>query len=144
MRHAQDAKIDDATRERMRAERPMAPLAGRLAMTKRLVEDPMLRLVRNLEGSAALDTVRNEFALRSQIRSILAHNSATMTRVDALNEIVYADVFLMPLNDPWLGLAPADVYTGLPEAGTRSPRAPEQRASAGDGRKPVVIAAGGR
>ncbi|MFO0902284.1 MAG: hypothetical protein U0939_04745 [Pirellulales bacterium] len=127
MRHADEAKIDEATRERMRAERPMAAAAGRLAMTKRVVEDPMLRLVRNLEGVAAFDTVRNDYALRCEILSLIARNPATMTRVDPLNEIVYDEVFLMPLHDPWLGLAPADVYTGLPDAGTRSPRVAERR-----------------
>jgi hypothetical protein len=30
---------------------------------------------------------------------------------------VYAELFLSPLNDPWLGLAPADVYAALDHNG---------------------------
>ena len=37
--------------------------------------------------------------------------------VDALNEWVYAELFLTPSSDPWLGLAPRDVYTALDGGG---------------------------
>jgi hypothetical protein len=32
---------------------------------------------------------------------------------DRLNEWVYAELFLTPSSDPWLGLAPRDMYTAL-------------------------------
>jgi hypothetical protein len=31
---------------------------------------------------------------------------------------VYAELFLMPRTDPWLGLVPADAYTALPKETT--------------------------
>jgi hypothetical protein len=33
--------------------------------------------------------------------------------VDRLNERVYAELFLTPSSDPWLGLAPRDAYSAL-------------------------------
>jgi hypothetical protein len=33
--------------------------------------------------------------------------------VEPLNERVYAELFLTPSSDPWLGLKPDDVFTGL-------------------------------
>ena len=40
---------------------------------------------------------------------------------DALNEWVYAELFLTPSKDPWLGLAPSDVYTALDGDGRVEP-----------------------
>jgi hypothetical protein len=38
-------------------------------------------------------------------------------RVDNLNRRVYADLFLMPADDPWLGLSAPDRYSGLEQGG---------------------------
>lgn len=114
--HAGDAELDEASREVIRGQNPTAAAAGRLAITKRLVEDPLVRLVRSLQESIALDTVRNEYQLHRRIHSWLAE-AAYRPDVETLNERVYAEVFLTPSSDPWLGLAPADVYTALPEGG---------------------------
>ena len=93
-----------------------AAAAGRLAITKRVVEDPMLRLVRTLQESIALDTVRNEYQLHRRIHQWLADVNFRPD-VEALNERVYAELFLTPSSDPWLGLAPPDAYTALPNGG---------------------------
>jgi len=69
-----------------------------------------------LQNSIALDTVRNEYQLHRRIHKWLAEGSYR-PEVDVLNERVYAEVFLTPSSDPWLGLAPADVYTALPNGG---------------------------
>jgi hypothetical protein len=37
--------------------------------------------------------------------------------VDQLNERVYAELFLTPSSDPWLGLVTPDVYTALDNGG---------------------------
>jgi hypothetical protein len=115
-RHAEDARLDDASRQLIRSENPTAGQAGRLASTKRLVEDPLLAMVRELESSIALDTVRNEYQLHRRIHQWLA-NEAYHPALDELNERVYAELFLTPSSDPWLGLAPANVYTALPHGG---------------------------
>jgi hypothetical protein len=114
--HAGEAELDQASRELIRSQNPMAAVAGRLAVTKRVVEDPMLRLVRTLQETIALDTVRNEYQLHRRIHQWLADGSYR-PEVDVLNERVYGELFLTPSSDPWLGLAGADVYTALPNGG---------------------------
>ena len=64
----------------------------------------------------ALDTVKNEYTLHRQIHDWFAAGE-TPDDVDALNERVYAELFLTPPSDPWLGLAPGDVYTALDGGG---------------------------
>jgi hypothetical protein len=117
--HADEAALDASSRELIALQTPTAAQAGRLAITKRVVEDPMLRLVRNLQRSIAVDTVRNEYVLHRQLHSWLLEQPALAADVESLNERVYAELFLTPRSDPWLGLAPPDVYTALPNNGVR-------------------------
>jgi hypothetical protein len=114
--HAADAQLDAASRVLIASENPTAAVAGRLAITKRRAEDPVLALVRTLQDSIALDTVRNEYQLHRRIHQWLAQEGYRPA-VDELNERVYAELFLTPSSDPWLGLAPATVYTALPNGG---------------------------
>jgi hypothetical protein len=97
----------------MRQEFPQTALAGQQAATKRQVEDPVLRMVRNFENSMSLDTVRNEYLLHRRVHERLAENETGTMDFDALNEWVYAELFLTPSKDPWLGMAPSDVYSAL-------------------------------
>jgi hypothetical protein len=114
--HSDEAELDQASRDLIRSENPNAAAAGRLAITKRIVEDPMLRLVRTLQESIALDSVRNEYQLHRRLHQWLADVNFR-PEVEALNERVYAELFLTPSSDPWLGLAPAESYTALPNGG---------------------------
>jgi hypothetical protein len=75
-----------------------------------------VRMVRALESSVALDTVKNEYRLHREIHRWLS-DASDQPDVETLNERVYAELFLTPSSDPWLGLAPADVYTALPNGG---------------------------
>jgi hypothetical protein len=70
----------------------------------------------SFQQSMALDTVKNEYTLHRQIHEWFAAGQAPGD-VDALNERVYAELFLTPSSDPWLGLAPGDVYTALDRGG---------------------------
>jgi hypothetical protein len=70
----------------------------------------------------ALDTVKNEYALHRQVHDWFAAGQ-TSGDVDALNERVYAELFLTPSSDPWLGLAPGDVYTALDRGGLTATQA---------------------
>jgi hypothetical protein len=90
--------------------------ANRLTASKAVVEDPTLRLVRNFERSVSEDTVRNEYLFHTQIHEWFVQNQIPKT-LDELNEKVYANLFLMPSSDPWLGLVPPDTYTALPRDG---------------------------
>ncbi|HEX6962068.1 MAG TPA: hypothetical protein VF175_09395, partial [Lacipirellula sp.] len=113
---ADDARLDDASISLIRSEHPTAGEAGVRAATKRLQEDPVLRLVRSFEQSMALDTVKNELLLHRKIHEWFLSGDAPVG-IDAFNEKVYAELFLTPSSDPWLGLAPADVYTALEGGG---------------------------
>ncbi len=115
-RHAEDATLDAPTIALMGQKNPDALQAGKVAMSKRAVESPLLREVTNLQHSIALDSVRNEYLLHSKIHQWFIAASAPL-EVDPLNERVYADLFLTPNSDPWLGLVPADTYTALDHNG---------------------------
>jgi hypothetical protein len=115
--HRDDVKLDAASIAVMQLEAPPAADAGRLAVTKYRVENPILRLVQAFEESLAVDTVRNEYLLHRKIHEWFAANDGLPSDVVALNERVYAELFLTPSSDPWLGLAPNDVYTALEKDG---------------------------
>ncbi|MCI0623873.1 MAG: hypothetical protein L0387_19825 [Acidobacteria bacterium] len=110
--HAEDARLDAQSRDLMRSKVPNAEAAARVAVTKSLAESPLLRAIHSFERSMAQDTVRNEYLLHRRIHEWFMSGEAGPS-VDALNEKVYAELFLTPSSDPWLGLAPADGYTAL-------------------------------
>lgn len=114
--HANEARLDAGSRALVRTKVPSAADAGERARGKKVVEDPLVRIVANFERSIAEDTVRNEYTFHRQIHEWLA---AKATPVDELNERVYAELFLTPSSDPWLGLVPADTYTALEGDGRR-------------------------
>jgi hypothetical protein len=70
------------------------------------------------ETAMALDTVRNEYMLHSQIHQWFIQGSQT-SNINALNEKVYAQLFLTPSSDPWLGLSPSDSYSAIDNDGIR-------------------------
>ena len=72
-------------------------------------------LIQNLQQSVALDTVRNEYLLHTKIYGWqLADKESD---VNKLNKRVYAELFLTPASDPWLGLFAPEVYTALQGGG---------------------------
>jgi hypothetical protein len=79
-----------------------ADVAGGLALTKRMVEAPILNGVRELFATIAEDEARNERALRPRIRARL--RAAPREDADALTTWIYREVFRTPDDDPWLGL----------------------------------------
>jgi len=114
--HRGEVKLDKASIRLIRNERPDAFRAGTVAVTKCRVEDPILKAVRTFEDSISLDTVRNEHLLHSQIHRWFAQGEVP-AELAALNERVYAELFLTPSSDPWLGLVPESSYTGLERGG---------------------------
>jgi hypothetical protein len=66
--------------------------------------------------SSLLDSVRNEYVLHTKLHALLTIG-ANRLYVDALNEKVYAELFLSPKSDPWMGLFSDDVYTALESGG---------------------------
>ena len=114
--HSSDAMLDLRARELIRAKNPTAWDASRVAATKAIPENPLLRMLRNLERSIAEDTVRNEYLFHRTIHQWLADADAA-TEVDKLNTKVYAQLFLTPDYDPWLGLVQNDTFSALDNGG---------------------------
>lgn len=73
-------------------------------------------MLAKLRTSIALDTVRNEYLLHRQIHQWFI-NSEAPDDLETLNERVYAELFLTPSSDPWLGLVVPDTYTAIENDG---------------------------
>ena len=71
-----------------------------------------------LARAIAEDTVRNEYVFRARIHGWLASGVAS-SDIAKLNEKIYAELFLTPSWDPWLGLRPAGAYSGIDDDGIR-------------------------
>lgn len=113
--HTAETQLDTSSERLIRRQNPNAAMAGAIAITKRRVEDPLVRMLASLRSSIAMDTVRNEYQLHRKIHQWFLDE--TPTDADALNERVYAELFLTPSSDPWIGLVRPNTYTGLENGG---------------------------
>jgi len=95
---------------------PTAAQAVPLAISKSGIEAPMVRTLTNLRRSIVEDTVHNEYQMHTRILEWFVTGAAPRN-LAALNNKIYAEIFLTPNSDPWLGLAPADAYSALDHAG---------------------------
>src|SRR5207244_386771 len=102
--------------ELLARKHPSAREAGAIAVTKLRVELPILRALEPLEQSIAADSARNEHVLHGRVHERFASRVDT-TDVLELSDWLYRTVFLMPPEDPWLGLAPDDVWAGIEQGG---------------------------
>ncbi len=94
-------------------EFPDATLAATVATSKSAIETPMLRSLTTFDKSVSLDTVKNNYMLRTKILAFLATSGRQTWSLDRINDWVYAQVFLTPPQDPWLGLASQNVFTAI-------------------------------
>lgn len=76
----------------------------------------LARTVKNLEKYMALDAARNEYMLHTKLHAWFV-TGMTGAGVETLNERVYAQLFLTPSSDPWLGLYLPDAYSALENGG---------------------------
>lgn len=74
------------------------------------------RMIERFQESVGLDTVRNEYLMRSSLYGWMVTDT-TRADLEKLNEAVYANLFRTPSSDPWLGLLSADVYTAIENGG---------------------------
>ena len=111
---SEDAVLDQGSVALIAAKNPQ--MAMQLSLSKALVETPMSRMVRNLSKSIAEDTAQNEYGLHRTVHNWVVQEQAPRD-FDALNEKVYAELFLTPSTDPWLGLVPPDTYAALDNGG---------------------------
>ncbi|MSU59420.1 MAG: hypothetical protein EXS35_14825 [Pedosphaera sp.] len=114
--HTDTARVDESARALIREKAPTAIAAAQFTRLKAFVENPVLRQIRNLERSISEDTARNEYLFHTRIHDWLA-NGAAPAEVDKLNTKVYAELFLTPDSDPWLGLLPNDTFAALENDG---------------------------
>ena len=71
-------------------------------------------MTENFQNLMALDTVRNEYLLHTRLHAWFADAPPAW---ETLNQRVYAELFLTPRTDDWLGLYGPDTYTGLENGG---------------------------
>lgn len=74
------------------------------------------QVIRSFETVMVLDTVKNEYLLHRQIHQWFLEANKT-SDVNQLNEKVYAELFLTPSSDPWLGLVNNDTYSAIDNGG---------------------------
>ncbi|QXE24107.1 hypothetical protein B6N60_02811 [Richelia sinica FACHB-800] len=79
-------------------------------------ENSLADVIRNFENVMALDTVRNEYVFHRQIHQWFLQGNDTAD-VNQLNEKVYAELFLTPSSDPWLGLTNNNAYNAIDNGG---------------------------
>jgi hypothetical protein len=111
--HAEDARLDAGSKSLVRSKNP-----GLYGAADNTARDALDRAMSNLERSIAEDTTRNEYVFHAKIHEWLA-TGAMATDVNKLNDRVYAELFLTPGSDPWLGLFPRDSYTAIENDGIR-------------------------
>jgi len=74
-------------------------------------------LIEKLSLQIDADTALGELGLHIEIRKLFLELGEPSMVV--LNKRIYADLFLTPATDPWLGVATPGVFTGLPSDGHR-------------------------
>lgn len=102
--HAGDAILDSRSIALIKRQNP------------ELSDKEFASLVQKFQELIALDTVRNEYLLRPRLYAWL-YRDPSRTDLQKFNAKVYAELFLTPASDPWLGLTSKDIYTALDNAG---------------------------
>lgn len=117
--HLEDAKLAQNSRELIRRKQPQ--LANLNPKDKGNNSDPIATLINKFQKLIAIDSIRNEYLLHSQIHGWFMNSgngsSSVSSDVEKLNDLVYEKLFLTPKSDRWLGLMPEDGYTGIDRDG---------------------------
>ncbi|PSB45296.1 hypothetical protein C7B77_25275, partial [Chamaesiphon polymorphus CCALA 037] len=112
--HQEDATLAENSRALIRRKQPQ--LASLTAKDKENNSDPIPELVTKFQKLIAIDSIRNEYLLHSQIHQWLMSDRFPAD-IETLNTRVYDRLFLTPKSDRWLGLMPGDGYTGIERDG---------------------------
>lgn len=109
--HTDDALLDSRSKALIRRQ------TGNLFGFRTPETDARLAsLIHNFQMLIALDSVRNEYVLHTKLHGWLIADQSRFD-VNALNQKVYAELFMTPGSDPWLGLLSPDVYSALERGG---------------------------
>jgi hypothetical protein len=104
--HFMDANIDRSTQALMSFKDPT------------LTADNLQLATNALKQAIAEDTVRNEYIYRARIHGWFASGRVS-SDVATLTEKIYAELFLTPKWDAWLGLRPSGAYSGIDRDGVK-------------------------
>ena len=74
-------------------------------------------VLESFERVLGLDAVRNEYLLHTVLNAWLAVPLNAVPDLSAFNDRVYAELFLTPKSDPWLGLRSPETYLALAPVG---------------------------
>jgi hypothetical protein len=86
--------------------------ASAVAATKHMVESPILAQLRSLQRTLAQDTRTNELELHPRLHRAFV-DGVPWKDADGMVEWIYEELFLMPPDDPWLGLDAPDAFSAL-------------------------------
>ena len=109
-------KLSAVTQELVNLQQPEANAAMRIAPLKSFVEAPLLRMVQVIEPRLAIDDVFNRYALQTKLDDWYQVDDKPFD-YDEMTQQIYEHLFLMPLDDPWLGLSTTDRFAGLEGGG---------------------------
>ena len=112
-RHITDARLDEQSIGLIRRQMQNLWAADRSGLAP---DVKLTNLLQRFQLSIALDTVRNEYMLHPKIHALLAVDLGR-SGVEVFNERVYAELFLTPASDPWLGLFSPETYMALEGGG---------------------------
>lgn len=79
-------------------------------------QEDLPRLIHKFFDLVALDTVRNEYVMRTQLYGWMVREGSRAD-LEKFNDQVYANLFRTPMSDPWLGLFSTDVYSAIDNGG---------------------------
>jgi hypothetical protein len=102
--HNADATLDERSVALIRRQNPD------------LSDKGIASLLQKFQQTIAMDTVRNEYLMHSKLYAWLMRDPSR-NDLSKFNDKVYAELFLTPQSDPWLGLLSPDVYNGLENGG---------------------------
>jgi hypothetical protein len=106
--HAEDSRLDDRSKALIRRQ------SGKTFTPEN--DAQLASLINKFQHLIALDSGRNEYVLHAKLHAWLIADQSRFN-LNALNEKVYAELFLTPRSDPWLGLLSPDIYTALDRGG---------------------------
>jgi hypothetical protein len=114
LQHIGDARLDNRSIGLIRRQtHKLLEAKGSSSLT---ADMKLTNLVQKLQLNIALDSVRNEYMLHTKLHAWLAADPNRFD-IEKLNEKVYAELFLTPKSDPWLGLFSPDTYLALQASG---------------------------
>src|SRR5262249_55894652 len=109
--------IDDAEWRQIaaRAGERVAFQPATLALIREKAPNFTPKMLDHLKQTVAQDTVRNELDFHLRIHDWFSKGQ--VTTFEKLNQRVYAELFLTPKSDPWLGLVADDAFSAIEGGG---------------------------